>query len=79
MRIFPQRDNEEPVLIMTDEDTTDCAWCRQAQGLPMGNGSHGICAFHAAQVRQQQAERRAARNVSQRSSSDGIQHPYWQW
>lgn len=27
-----------------------CAWCLQEAGLPMGPGTHGICAKHAKQV-----------------------------
>lgn len=27
--------------------SSDCAWCRDEQGLPQGNGSHGICQRHA--------------------------------
>ena len=29
---------------------TQCAWCLQAAGLPMGDGSHGICEMHSAQM-----------------------------
>ena len=70
MRFFPQSQDELPVLVWTgtDEDTTDCAWCMREQGLDFGNGSHGICAFHALRMRQQQAERRAQRGKGQRSA-----------
>jgi hypothetical protein len=48
---------------LTDEDTAQCAWCLEAAGLPMRNGSHGICSYHAAVVLEQyQAVRAARRN-----------------
>jgi hypothetical protein len=63
MRFFPQSDNELPVLVWTgtDEDHADCAWCMTEQGQDLGNGSHGICAPHAWQLREQQAKRKAER------------------
>jgi hypothetical protein len=33
-----------------EEYRTDCAWCLDEQGLPLGNGSHGICSLHAIKV-----------------------------
>lgn len=63
MRIFPQRNDEAPSLVMTDEDTRECAWCNEEQGKEQGNGSHGICSPHATKIRQAQAERKAARNI----------------
>ncbi len=30
--------------------TLDCAWCLQERGMPMGDGSHGICPRHAEQL-----------------------------
>ena len=55
MRFFPQSDNELPVLVWTgtDEDERDCAWCMTEQGQDLGNGSHGICPLHSAQILQQ--------------------------
>lgn len=38
-----------------------CAWCLAAQGIPAGEGSHGICKFHKAQLLAQAARLRAAR------------------
>jgi hypothetical protein len=31
-----------------------CAWCLSEQGMPMRNGSHGICARHADLQRRKQ-------------------------
>jgi hypothetical protein len=53
MRFFPKSHDDQPALVMTNEDTTDCAWCLQEQGLPMGEGSHGICGMHARQAMEQ--------------------------
>lgn len=38
-----------------------CAWCLAEQGIEMGNGSHGICTRHAAEVVRQHRERKSAR------------------
>lgn len=38
-----------------------CAWCLSEQGIPAGEGSHGICAQHVEQLLQQWEERRARR------------------
>jgi hypothetical protein len=35
-----------------------CASCLQDQGLPMGNGSHGLCSSHAEQTLQSWRARR---------------------
>lgn len=59
MRIFPQRDDDRPVLIMTDEDSTSCAWCLREQGLPMGEISHGICGMHARRAMEEYKSERA--------------------
>jgi hypothetical protein len=63
MRFFPQSDKELPVLVWTgtDEDQADCAWCLQEQGLPMGEGSHGICGRHAKLAMTQYKAERAKR------------------
>jgi hypothetical protein len=37
---------------------TQCAWCLQEQGRPMGNGSHGICSYHASLMIQAASNRR---------------------
>lgn len=38
---------EQPIMVMTDEDSTECAWCLRHKGKPQGEGSHGICEVHA--------------------------------
>jgi hypothetical protein len=47
-----QRSLEEHV-----DTRENCAWCLKEQGRPMGNGSHGICSHHAAQMQQESKER----------------------
>lgn len=37
----------------------DCAWCNDEAGLPQGNGSHGICRKHSAQLIARAKARRA--------------------
>ena len=39
--------NEQPILVMNDEEDTSCASCNQHRGIPQGEGSHGICEPHA--------------------------------
>lgn len=39
--------------------STSCAWCNKEAGRPQGNGSHGICKRHAAQLIAQAKARRA--------------------
>ena len=41
-----------------------CAWCLAQNGQPMGEGSHGICPRHAAQVIEKSRERRARKLVA---------------
>ena len=36
-----------------------CAWCLREQGMPLGSGSHGICARHAVEVRQERRRRQS--------------------
>lgn len=43
----------------------DCAWCLKEAGLPMGNGSHGICQRHAAIVEEQARVARLARRSTE--------------
>ena len=42
---------EDTQVLVWDDETNDqdvmCAWCLAHQGLPMGEGSHGICEAHA--------------------------------
>ena len=38
-----------------------CAWCLSEQGIPAGEGSHGICPRHVEQLMQQWEERRDRR------------------
>lgn len=49
--------DDTKVLVLDDESEAsheehriDCAWCMDEQGLPLGNGSHGICPSHAVKV-----------------------------
>ncbi len=44
-------------LGMVDE-SRDCAWCLEEAGQPMGNGSHGICPPHSAQIKKARKEKR---------------------
>lgn len=37
-----KRFEDSDVLVMDDE-STECAWCNEEQGIPQGNGSHGSC------------------------------------
>jgi len=39
-------------------NSTLCAWCLSEQGIPAGEGSHGICREHADQLLQQQRKLR---------------------
>ncbi len=36
--------------------SVDCAWCLAEQQLPMGEGSHGICAVHAQSLYRERKE-----------------------
>jgi hypothetical protein len=42
-----------------------CAWCLSEQGIPAGEGSHGICKEHASQLLLQQ--RKLHRRIGTRS------------
>jgi hypothetical protein len=35
-----------------------CAWCLASQGVPAGEGSHGICDYHSHMLLQQAQRRR---------------------
>ena len=39
--------NIASMTTLTSESTVMCAWCMKAQGLDLGDGSHGICKGHA--------------------------------
>lgn len=41
-----------------------CAWCLSEQGLPAGEGSHGICSGHANKLLLQQRTLRSRRIVT---------------
>src|SRR5260370_33454127 len=58
-------------VVMATTSTNPCAWCLKEQGIPAGEGSHGICAFHHAHMLLQAARRRAAR-AAQRQGSSGV-------
>jgi hypothetical protein len=45
--ILSSSDNTQYSSSIDETYDTQCAWCLQEQGLPMGDGSHGICADHA--------------------------------
>lgn len=66
LSFFPENSDEKPTLVMTDEDDTDCAWCLEEAGLPMGNGSHNICPPHKNKVYAAYQERKAERAKRQR-------------
>ena len=46
-----------------------CAWCLSEQGIPAGEGSHGICRQHANWLLFQQKERQRRRALANRSTS----------
>ena len=54
------------IVRLLDEQTPepDCAWCMVQAGVPLGEGSHGICARHKAQVLLQAKLRKMARRVA---------------
>ncbi len=54
-----------------EQTTTSCAWCNAAAGQPQGNGSHGICLFHAQQMLQAAKTRRRQDRVSTERKSAG--------
>ncbi len=56
-----------PVVLAT-ASTNPCAWCLKEQGVPSGEGSHGICAFHHAHM----LRRRAARAAQRQGTSVGL-------
>jgi len=60
-----------PVVVATTS-TNPCAWCLKEQGIPAGEGSHGICAFHNAQMLLQAARRRAVRAAQRQRRSVGL-------
>lgn len=41
-----------------------CAWCLSEQGIPAGEGSHGICKRHANQLLLQQRKLRSRRSAT---------------
>jgi hypothetical protein len=41
-----------------------CAWCLSEQGIPAGEGSHGICKQHANKLLLQQRKIRSRRTVT---------------
>lgn len=48
-------------VIASSYTRVNCAWCLVEQHRPLGNGSHGICASHAAQLREQARMRQQRR------------------
>jgi hypothetical protein len=56
-------------VVMATTSTNSCAWCLKEQGVPTGEGSHGICAFHHAHMLLQAARRRAARAAQRQGRS----------
>jgi hypothetical protein len=65
---FPPEALALPVVVATTS-TNPCAWCLKEQGIPAGECSHGICAFHHAQMLAEAARRRAARAVQRQGKS----------
>jgi hypothetical protein len=62
--------DDTKVLEQDDENETpyeeyriDCAWCLDEQGLPLGNGSHGICSPHAIKVLKDWQDSKVQRRV----------------
>lgn len=47
--IFPPQERGIPAISAAIPPTT-CAWCLSEQGIPPGEGSHGICLPHAKQM-----------------------------
>lgn len=66
-RISRKEVNEDKPL-SAEQVTPLCAWCLAEQGIPAGEGSHGICKRHAdAFLNQWKGKRngRSARTVAQ--------------
>lgn len=42
----------------------NCAWCMKEQGIPFGEGSHGICTRHADIARRSAKQRRRAKMLA---------------
>ena len=65
---------EGPALpvVMATTSANLCAWCLKEQGIPAGEGSHGICAFHHAHMLLQAARRRVARVAQQQKRFIGL-------
>src|SRR5258708_15346410 len=59
-------------VVMATTSTNPCAWCLKEQGIPAGEGSHGICAFHHAHMLLQAARRRVARVAQQQKRFIGL-------
>lgn len=59
---------EDSDVLVWDDDTTECAWCLAHKGLPMGEGSHGICEAHAEIVRTKSQMRRIPSAVSKNAT-----------
>lgn len=59
-------------IMMAMTSANPCAWCLKEQGIPAGEDSHGICAFHNAQMLLQAARRRAARAAQRQGRSVGL-------
>lgn len=57
--LMPSNENEAS----HEEYGVDCAWCLDEQRLPHGNGSHGICPFHAVKVLEDWQDSKVKRGV----------------
>ena len=55
---------EDSDVLVWDDESTECAWCLAHQGLPMGEGSHGICETHADIMRTKSQMRKIPSAVS---------------
>jgi hypothetical protein len=64
-QIFPET-RPLPPAVTAVGCTDDCAWGLKERGIAPGEGSHGICAFHKAQMLATAARFRAARAAERR-------------
>lgn len=54
---------EQSPTMLTNTSPVLCAWCLDEQGIPQGEGSHGICPDHA-QTQYQLLQARRARRAA---------------
>lgn len=61
---------------MTNEDSTDCAWCPQ-EGEPQEGQSHGVCLGHATIMRMQRQVNRVPPAIDE-DAADRRSHSLFQ-